>query len=95
MASSTPFRVRVVPYCRLAHLEISQILKFLTTFSRTSLPNPSSVSIVTNSAAATYLHLLSCLGGFKDAPWSTVAIPPEHMLRCFESLPSGPSPQGS
>lgn len=44
--------ISVVPFCRLAHLEISQILKVLTTFSATSLLNHSPVSIITNSAAA-------------------------------------------
>lgn len=36
----------------LAYLEISQILSFLTDFSRTSLLNPSPVSTITNSATS-------------------------------------------
>lgn len=74
------FAIRVVPYCRLAHLEISQILKFLTAFSRTSLLNHYPVSIITNSAAA---EILTCIyypirgvlkmhhGPQLPFPWST------------------------
>lgn len=52
LAISTPCHIRVVPYWRLAHLEINQILYFLTTFSGISLLNHSTVSIIINSSVA-------------------------------------------